>query len=127
MDKKEIDRLITESLSREEAEFYDSLEEEKMAQQIRGLYGGRMKWIAIAGAIVHTAAVFISVYCLYQIFTVTDTAVIMRNMTVLFVSWSFGIMIKLWQWMQMDKEAVIREMKRLEFQVAILLEERRDK
>jgi hypothetical protein len=36
-------------------------------------------------------------------------------------------MIKLWQWMQMDKETVMREMKRLEFQVAVLMEKNSDR
>ena len=72
MEKKEIDQLITESLTREEAEFYDSLEEEGLFQKIGGLYSGKMRWMAIATAIVNTIAVIVSVYCLYLIFTVLE-------------------------------------------------------
>lgn len=124
MEKKEIDQLITESLTREEAEFYDSLEEGGLFQKIGGLYSGKMRWMAIATAIVNTIALIVSVYCLYLIFTVPEATAIIRYTAVMIIAWSFGCMVKLWSWMQMDKNTIIREMKRLEFQVAILLEKR---
>lgn len=127
MENKEIDQLIKESLSREEAEFYASLEEEGLTQKIRGLYTGKMGWMAIATGIVNVIAAVVSVYCLYQIFTVPGTTEILRYVAVLFIAWSFGCMVKLWQWMQMDKNSIIREMKRLEFQIAILMEDRSDR
>lgn len=127
MEKNEIDRLITESLSREEAEFYRSLDEEGLSGKVRSLYTGKMGWMAVATAIVNVAAAAISVYCLIMIFTLPETVDIIRYLSVLIIAWSFGCMVKLWQWMQMDKDSIIREMKRLEFQVAILSEKRSDK
>ena len=127
MEKNEIDRLITESLSREEAEFYRSLDEEGLSGKVRSLYTGKMGWVAVATAIVNVAAAAISVYCLIMIFTLPETVDIIRYLSVLIIAWSFGCMVKLWQWMQMDKDSIIREMKRLEFQVAILSEKRSDK
>jgi hypothetical protein len=127
MEKNEIDRLITESLSREEAEFYRSLDEEGLSGKVRSLYTGKMGWMAVVTAIVNVAAAAISVYCLIMIFTLPETVDIIRYLSVLIIAWSFGCMVKLWQWMQMDKDSIIREMKRLEFQVAILSEKRSDK
>lgn len=127
MEKNEIDRLITESLSQEEAEFYRSLDEEGLSGKVRSLYTGKMGWMAVATAIVNVAAAAISVYCLIMIFTLPETVHIIRYLSVLIIAWSFGCMVKLWQWMQMDKDSIIREMKRLEFQVAILSEKRSDK
>ena len=31
--------------------------------------------------------------------------------------------LKIWAWMQMDKNAIMREIKRLEFQVSVLVKE----
>jgi len=36
-------------------------------------------------------------------------------------------MMKLWHWMQMDKNSILREMKRMEFQIAVLSEKISDK
>ena len=127
MEKKDIDQLIKDSLSRENAEFYASLDEEGLSRKIRGLYTGKMGWMAIATGIVNIIAAVVSVYCLYQIFTVPGTTEIVRYLAILLVAWSFGCMVKLWQWMQMDKNSIIREMKRLEFQIAILMEDRPDR
>ena len=125
--EQDIDRLISESLNKEEAEFYASLEEEGLPQKVKSLYSGKFGRMAILTAIVHTIAVGVAVYCGYKLFTSPDVVEILRYSVVLFIAWSFGIMIKLWQWMQMDKETVMREMKRLEFQVAVLMEKRSDR
>jgi hypothetical protein len=125
--EQDIDRLISESLNKEEAEFYASLEEEGLPQKVKSLYSGKFGRMAILTAIVHTIAVGVAVYCGYKLFTSPDVVEILRYSVVLFIAWSFGIMIKLWQWMQMDKETVMREMKRLEFQVAVLMEKNSDR
>lgn len=125
--EQEIDQLISESLNKEEAEFYTSLEEEGLFQKIGGLYTGKFGWMAILTAIVHFIAVAIAVYCGYKLFTAPDTIEILRYGVILFIAWSFGCMIKLWQWMQMDKNSILREMKRLEFQVAVLMEKKSNK
>ena len=125
--EKEIDRLISESLNEEEAEFYASLEEEGLAQKVSSLYRGKFGWMAILSAIAHTIAVGVAVYCGYRLFTTPDVVEILRYTVVLFIAWSFGIMIKLWQWMQMDKDSILREIKRLEFQVAVLMEKRSER
>lgn len=122
--EQEIDQLIKESLSKEEAEFYANLEEEGFWQKVGRLYTGKMSWMAILTAIVHTIVVAIAVYCGYKLFTVPDMIEILRYGVVLFIALSFGCMIKLWQWMQIDKDSILREMKRLEFQIAILMEKK---
>jgi hypothetical protein len=122
--EQEIDQLIKESLSKEEAAFYDNLEEEGVWKKVGRLYTGKVGWMAIVTAIVHTLAVALAVYCGYKLFTVPDVTEILRYGVVLFIAWSFGCMIKLWQWMQMDKDSILREMKRLEFQIALLMEKK---
>ena len=43
MTEEHIDDLITESLSKDEAEFYHTLDEEGLFRQWGGLYKGKMK------------------------------------------------------------------------------------
>lgn len=127
MKEEEIDKLITESLDKEEAEFYNNLEEKSLFKMWGDLYTGKLGWVAILTSIVHTIVVAICFYYGYKLFVVEGVTEILRYGTILFVALAFGSMIKLWHWMQMDKNSILREIKRLEFQVAILTEKITDK
>ena len=120
--KEDIDRLITESLNEEEARFYESLEEGNVFRVWGSVYKGKFGWLAVIMGVVHVIALAITVYCGYWLFTVTDIAEIIRYGTILFIAWSFGAMIKLWHWLEINKNTTVREIKRLEFQVALLME-----
>lgn len=124
--KEEIDQLITESLNKEEAEFYKNLEEEGLFGMITGLYNGKLSWVVIASTIVHILALAVTIYCTYYLFTVESTGKMIQYGAVMFLAMSFAVMTKLSQWMQMYTNSVIRELKRLEYQVAVLMEETRD-
>ena len=87
-----------------------------------GVYKGTLGWYAIVTAIVHTIAVIIIVYCGYQLFTTDSIIEVLQYGVVFFIALSFGCMIKLWSWMEIQKNAIAREIKRLEFQVAVLME-----
>ncbi len=41
---EEIDELIKESLSKEEAVFYDSLEEQNLIEMVGGLFRSKNRW-----------------------------------------------------------------------------------
>lgn len=127
MKKEEIDKLITESLNEEEARFYNDLEEEGIVGMWKEVYTGKHGWIAILMSIVHTIIVGIAVYCGIKLFTVPEVTEILRYGTILFIALAFGSMIKLWHWLQMDKNSILREMKRIEFQVAVLMEKISDR
>jgi len=127
MKKKEIDNLIKESLNKDEAEFYNSFEEEGFFKMMTSQYRGKMAWMAYLTTAVHLIVVIIAVYCGYQLFTIEGTAEILRYGSVMFIALMFASMIKLWHWMQIDKNSMLREMKRIEFQIALLLEKTSDK
>ncbi|NGP89460.1 hypothetical protein G3569_13970 [Aliifodinibius halophilus] len=122
MKEEEIDKLITESLDKEEAEFYNNLEEKSLFKMWGDLYTGKLGWVAILMSIVHTIVVVLCFYCGYKLFVVEGITEIIRYGVVLFIALAFGSMIKLWHWMQMDKNSILREVKRLEFQIAMLTE-----
>ncbi len=44
---QEIDKLITEALTSDEAKYFKELEEQSLPQQVFGLYKGKMKWITL--------------------------------------------------------------------------------
>lgn len=117
---EEIDKLIRDTLSQEEAKFYDSLEEQGIFEMMFGLFKGKNAWINILMNIVILVFFVLFVYCGIQFFEADTTEGVIR--------WGFGglffimaiSMLKLFAWMQMDKYAILREMKRLELQIMSL-------
>lgn len=117
---EEIDKLIKDTLTAEEAKFYDELEEQNLLGMVGGLFKGKLKWILILMNIVTVAAFMGFIYCVVQ-FVNTD-------ITNELIKWGvFGVillmmisMLKLFAWMQMDKNALLREIKRLELQISAL-------
>lgn len=117
---EEIDQLIKETLSKEEAAFYDSLEEQNLFEMVVGLFKGKNAWILITTNIMTIIFFGLFVYSCVQFFNVESTEDLIK--------WGFGSlmlllslsMLKIYAWMQMDKNAMLREMKRLELQVMSL-------
>jgi hypothetical protein len=117
---EDIDELIKETLSEEEAKFYDVLEEQNLLQMISGLFSGKNSWIVIMMSIVQVVFFGCFIYCAIQFFDTEVTNDLIKwgvFGTIMLIGSS---MLKLFSWMQMDKKAIIREIKRLELQVSSL-------
>jgi len=117
---EDIDKLIKETLTQEEAKFYEELDEQNLFQMVGGLFYGKLKWIMILMNIVMIVLFALFIYCAIQFFG-TDVTNEMIKWSVLgaFCMMAVG-MLKMFAWMQMDKNGIIREIKRLELQVSIL-------
>ena len=119
-DKESIDKLIKETLTEEEAKFYENLEEQNVLQMIGGLFQGKNKWLLVMMNVVTVVFFGLFIYCLIQFFNVESTKELLK--------WGLGSivfllgvsMLKIFAWMQMDKNAIIRELKRLELQLSSL-------
>jgi len=117
---EEIDLLIKEALTEEEAKFYDNLGEQNVFQMLGGVFGGKNKWIIILMNVVSFITMGLFVYCVIQFFNTDVTNELIKwsiagILCVLMVS-----MLKIFIWMQMDKNSIVRELKRLELQVSTL-------
>jgi len=117
---EEVDRLIKETLTAEEARFYDALDEQGIFQMLFGLFRGKNAWINILLNVMTVLFFGLFIYCGVQFLNADTTEELVR--------WGVGTlllilnisMLKLYAWMQMDKYAILREMKRLELQVMSL-------
>jgi hypothetical protein len=122
--KNEIDELITEALGEEEAKYYEKLEEEQsLLQEGLGLFKGKRAWISIWIGFVIILLIIGSTYCIVEFFRVEETKELMIWGGGFFLGMFAITALKIWAWMQMDKNALMREMKRLEFQVNVLVKE----
>ena len=117
---EEIDELIKESLSKEEAVFYDSLEEQNLIEMVGGLFRSKNRWLIVLMNIVQVIAFGFFVYCLIEFFGTENTNELIKWGAGGFLFLLMSTFMKLFSWMQMDKNALLREMKRLELQIASL-------
>ncbi len=117
---EDIDRLIKETLTQEEAKFYEELDEQGVIGMIGGLFKGKNAWLLVMMNIVTVAFFGLFVYCTIQFFGTDNTNELIK--------WGAGAItfllgvsiLKVFVWMQMDKNALLREIKRLELQVSSL-------
>lgn len=119
-DSEEIDKLIKEALSQEEAKFYDELGEQNMMEKFGGVFRGKMGWLAMVMNVMNLVFFGLLIYCVVQFFNSETTVELIKWGVGICVGLCFMAMIKLYVWMQMDKNDLLRELKRLELQISSL-------
>ncbi|WP_297793489.1 DUF6768 family protein [uncultured Eudoraea sp.] len=118
--KEKIDELIKATLSKEESAFYDDLEEQNLIGKIGEVYKGKLGWLAAIMNVVHLLMFMAFIYCIFQFFSTDNTNELIKWASAGFLSMIVMGMLKLFVWMQMDKNDILRELKRLELQIAML-------
>jgi len=118
---EEIDELIHQVLSKEEAEFYDKLEEDQtIYHMITGLFTGAFKWPAIFSAIITLVFLIVGVYSVIQFFDSTETKELLMWFGGFVFSCFVVVMNKILHWTQVSVNTLQREIKRLELQIAAM-------
>ena len=115
---EEIDELIKETLTEQEAKFYEELDEQNIFQMIFGVFRGKNSWINILMSIVQVIWFVLFIYCAIQFFNTDETNELIKWGIFGSLSLMASSMLKFYTWLQMDKKALIREIKRLELQVS---------
>ncbi len=116
-----LDDKIKEALSREDAELFGEVGGEAslpelVAESFRGKYRFFVAMSFVA-TLVFTIAMF---YCAYRVFTSTEFHDhILWAMGFFFFAMGVGL-LKTWAWMEFNRIAVTREIKRVELQIALL-------
>ena len=119
-EREKIDELIKETLNQEEAKFYDELEEQNLIGKLGEVFKSKMGWLAIIMNVVHLVIFGLLMYCIVQFFGTNETNELIKWASAGFLCMIAMGMLKLYIWMQMDKNDILREMKRLELQIATL-------
>lgn len=115
-----LDRTIRDALSKEDAEFLAHFEQESPIREALGTFSGKWGAMNVFAAIITFAMFAGFVYCAWQMVGASEV-----RQTVI---WAAGAlwtalavaMLKMYFWMEMNKNVVLREVKRLELQVARL-------
>jgi hypothetical protein len=118
---KDVDRMIRDALRDEDAAEYDQVAGElTWLDNALGLFRGRSRWLAINSAIAMAILLAVTIWMVFRFFEAPST----RGM----LAWGGGILMcvvggiamKIFAWIEMSKQMLMREIKRLELQVAYL-------
>ena len=118
--EENIDQLIRAALSTEEAEVYDKLGEPSLIEEAFSVLNGRAKYINWMVVFFSFVFFLITIYAGFQFFAAAETKELLMWAVIFIISASGVSMLKMWYWMEMNKNATIRELKRVELQVAHL-------
>lgn len=121
---KDIDELITRSLTDDEATDFNRLGEQGMFEKIAETFRGKSRVLALLVVFYKVLVAGVAIYAIVQYFGATEVQqqILWSSLAIICVI-SAGI-LKIWFWMELNKNAVMREIKRLELQVARLSAER---
>ena len=111
---KHLESRLRESLSEEDARYFDELKEQSLFNMISGLFKDKLAWIMVLLVIANVAVFILLVYAVVQIFSSTDLVIVVRWLTIAILSMLAIVMIKLVVWMQMYRNALLREILRLQ-------------
>jgi len=118
---KEIDREIRDTLREEDAAVdASSVQEITMFHGAMDLFRGRLRWLAIGFALALVGLAALAAFTVIRFFQATEV----RGMLI----WGIGFMLcvvagiglKVLSWVELSKNTLMREIKRLELQVACL-------
>jgi hypothetical protein len=116
-----IDQEIKQALADEDAEVYARFAEEpSMFAMGLEVLNSRNRLLTVMVVIVMTVFLATGVYSLWQFYGAQETKVLMGWAMSFGFSMMAVSMLKLWGWMEIEKNSTVREIKRLELQVARL-------
>lgn len=121
----ELDDEIRKALANGEAS-YDLDREEGVFRQMAGIFRGKMRWMAVVATIYSVALPVLIVLAVIEFFQTDDTKWQIFYATGFLLLNMLLLLVKLWGWMQMNRNSIQREIKRLELRILELGEQRKD-
>ena len=116
----DLDRQIEEALDAEDRAMFAELGEQGLLGQFESVLKGKMAWVSVASMIFGSILTFIFFYAAWKFFTIEGVE---ARLTWFAIGWYCAIMVafmKVWFWMRMESNRVMREIKRVELQLSRL-------
>ena len=116
----ELDRKIREALSPEDAALLGPPGEPALGQQIKELFQGRLRWVSllvVVGGVSFAVFAFVSGVCFFLAENVREMIAWAGGFGLGLIAVSFS---RLWFWLLFHRNAILREVKRVELQLARL-------
>ena len=117
----DLDQAIRETLSSEDTELFDRLgADQALHRQVLATFEGRLRWFNIAGWIAGFVLFGVASISAWRFLQAQDVGDMLRWGSASALAFAGLALIKVWFWLELQKNAVVREVKRLEVQVASL-------
>lgn len=124
---KDLNNLAERYLNEDQMNNYQSFDEPGLFKQWAGLYSGKLKGWMIYATIMNVLIAAVTTWVLVRYFMELDlTGYIWYGSIALFGMFLIT-MFKIWHWMQIDKRSVIREIRRMEYLMLLLMSEKEQK
>jgi hypothetical protein len=121
-----VDRALRQSLSDEDAELLERLAgDEALHKQLLATFRGQMWWFNTIGWIAGFVLFGVGCVMAWRFLNAAAIAEMLRWGAASALAFAGLALIKVWFWMELHKNAVVREVKRLEIQVAGLADQLR--
>ncbi len=118
--QSEVDDLIREALRAEDAEALRALGEPGLPDMVTEVFRGRNRWVGVTMTANLLAVTVFAVVCAVKFLSTDSPVVMVRWGTGFFFCVIVAVGCKLWYWMQLDRLALSREIKRVELALAQL-------
>jgi hypothetical protein len=117
----DLDQAIRQSLSAEDAALLDRLgADQALHRQVLATFEGRLRWFNVAGGIAGFVLFVVASVLAWQIVQAEDLGDMLRWGAASALAFAGLALIKVWFWLELQKNAIVREVKRLEVQVTSL-------
>ncbi len=117
----DLDKSIREALQKEDAELFAEVGgEPSMYTMIMETFQGRHRWLTFFGVFWCTTFIVLFTLAGIRFFRAQETREIVLWAAACIICWSAVAGMKVWYWLELNKNAVTREVKRLELQIARL-------
>jgi uncharacterized membrane protein len=117
----DLDQAIRQSLSAEDTALLDRLgADQALHRQVLATFEGHLRWFNVLGWIV--GVVLFGVGCLtaWRFLQAQEVRDMLRWGAGSALAFAGIALIKIWFWLELEKNAIVREVKRLELQIASL-------
>lgn len=116
---QDLDRMIAEALDAEDREIFGELGEEPgYFAQAFGLFRGKLAWVMWVAYITNIVCAGLAIWAAWKMFQTTDPVMTTRWGVLIVVSMVVGVFMKSSLGYQLLSNRVLREVKRLELQIA---------
>lgn len=116
----DLDRMIEDALNAEDRAILDRYGEQGMFAQMAGLFQGKLAFWSVLTVIAQMAMFAVALYAGAKFLGTQDPQMMVRWAALAWFGATGTIVIKTWFWMQMQANRILREVKRVELQVARL-------
>jgi hypothetical protein len=99
---------------------YDLEKEAGIFRQWAGIYRGKMRWMAIFATVESVVFLVLIVLAAVEFFQTDETKWQIFYATGILLLAGMLLLVKLWGWMQLNRYAIQREIKRLELRIVEL-------